>query len=663
MSVQIRVVEHLLISMPDGTRLAARLWLPASPEPVPALLDYTPYRKREGTRARDEAMHGWFAEEGYAVLRVDIRGTGDSEGFLDDEFLPVEQEDACRVIAWIAEQPWCDGKVGMIGKSWGGFSALQVAARRPPALKAIIAVDASDDRYADGVHVKGGALPAANLSWGTAMMVWQSLPPTPSLYGDGWREAWRERVAHLPFFPALWAEHQRQDAYWRQGSVRENYAAIEVPVFAVSGWADAYSSAVPRLMAGLSGPRLGLIGPWAHLYPHEGLPGPAIGFLQEAKRWWDHWLKNIDTGIMAEPLIRAYMQDPAMGDNEMMAGRWIGEASWPSRLITKRPMFLTPGQLWWRPAPDADLSVRSPLWCGLTSGQMISSGLPGEGPLDQRIDDGSSLVFDSKELADRTEIFGAPEVVLELASDSPSGQICVRLCDISPDGSSRRVSWAILNLSHRHSHADPTPPIPGQFEILRIRLDDCAHAFPAGHRIRLAISTGSWPAVWPAADVATLTIRTGESAVILPVRRPRREDAAIAFQQPVTTPTGPIIELAEPKSERRASFDLIGGTAHLVVEGDAFGIPPTRFEAIDTDFTHKVRRHFSIQDGQPDSARQELRHTCRLACDGHVFQVEVLSTMTSRPDAFVLSATVAVYEDEKLFAERGFSETIARDLV
>jgi uncharacterized protein len=343
----VRTIEHLTIAMPDGVKLAARLWLPedAQIRPVPAILEYIPYRKRDGTRSRDEEMHGWFAGHGYAAIRVDMRGSGDSEGLLDDEYLPLEQEDACTAIAWIAGQPWCDGKVGMIGKSWGGFNALQVAAHRPPALKAVISVCSTDDRYADDVHFMGGALLSDNLWWGSAMMAWQALPPTPALYGEHWREAWKQRLDHLPFFPAIWAGQQHRGEYWTQGSICEDWPRIEVPVFAIGGWADAYSNAIPRLLESLPGPRLGLIGPWAHHYPHQGQPGPAIGFLDEALRWWDHWLKGRDTGIMREPMLRAFMQERGTQQGDR-SGRWIGEASWPSRLITRRPMFLSPGQLW-----------------------------------------------------------------------------------------------------------------------------------------------------------------------------------------------------------------------------------------------------------------------------------------------------------------------------
>src|SRR5690242_13008433 len=295
-SNSVRRVEHFWITLKDGVRLSARMWLPddAETNPVPAILEYIPYRKRDGTRGRDEPMHHYFAGHGYASIRVDLRGSGESDGLLEDEYLQLELDDGVEVIAWIAAQKWCNGSVGMMGKSWGGFNCLQVAALRPKPLKAVLSVCSTDDRYADDIHYMGGCLLNDNLWWGAIMLAYQARPQDPAIAGEGWRADWLDRLDRLPFFPALWAAHQRRDDYWRHGSICEDFSAITCPVFAVGGWADAYTNAIPRLLEGLTVPRLGLIGPWAHIYPQDGSPGPAIGFLQEATRWWDHWLKDED---------------------------------------------------------------------------------------------------------------------------------------------------------------------------------------------------------------------------------------------------------------------------------------------------------------------------------------------------------------------------------
>ncbi|TIO26764.1 MAG: CocE/NonD family hydrolase [Mesorhizobium sp.] len=171
-----KVIENEWIQMPDGRKLAARIWLPSSEGAAPAIFEYLPYRKRDGTAARDETTHRVFAEAGYACVRVDIAGTGDSEGQFDDEYSEQELSDGETVLAWIAAQQWCDGNVGMIGISWGGFNGLQLAYRRPPALKAVISIASTVDRYADDGHFMGGCLLSANVDWATQLGAYLARP-------------------------------------------------------------------------------------------------------------------------------------------------------------------------------------------------------------------------------------------------------------------------------------------------------------------------------------------------------------------------------------------------------------------------------------------------------------------------------------------------------
>ncbi len=185
----VRETEHAEIAMPDGTRLAARIWMPEDAEarPVPAILEYIPYRKNDKTLERDHARAPWLAAQGYAYVRVDLRGSGESEGVMQDEYTPVELQDGCDVIAWIADQAWCDGGVGIVGISWGGFNGLQIAALRPPALKAVVTICSTDDRYADDIHYMGGTLLCEQLSWASVMFGINTLPPDPAHVGDRWR--------------------------------------------------------------------------------------------------------------------------------------------------------------------------------------------------------------------------------------------------------------------------------------------------------------------------------------------------------------------------------------------------------------------------------------------------------------------------------------------
>src|SRR6516162_6286166 len=345
----IREIVHCWIPMRDGIRISARIWLPKDAErsPVPAILECHPYRKQDAEAWQDAINHPYFAGHGYASVRIDLRGSGESEGILQDEYSDIEHDDICEVIAWLAAQPWCTGSVGMIGISWGGFTALQVAARRPPALKAIITVCSTDDRYADDMHYMGGSHITGNLEWGSSFFSIMGRAPDPLIVGERWRQMWQERLAAVTPYYATWLKHQRRDDFWRHGSVCEDIGAIGCAVLAVGGWADGYSNAVFRLLASLKSPKLGIVGPWGHKYPHNGVPGPAIGFLAESLRWWDHWLKGRATGIMDEPVLRAYVQEsvPPASHYEERPGRWVAEASWPSASIADRRLALNPGSL------------------------------------------------------------------------------------------------------------------------------------------------------------------------------------------------------------------------------------------------------------------------------------------------------------------------------
>ena len=283
-----KVVEHenIWIELADGCRLATRMWLPenAHRSPVPAILEYLPYRKRDGTAVRDQLTHPYFAGHGYACLRVDMRGNGESDGVMLDEYALQEQDDALEILRWIAEQDWCTGAIGMMGISWGGFNGLQVAARGPEELKAVVTLCSTDDRYTDDIHFKGGCLINENLGWSGTMLSYSSRPPDPAIVGDAWKDLWLQRLEAEPFLAPIWLGHQRRDDYWKHGSICEDFSAVKAAVLAIGGWNDAYSNAVPRLLNGLGGETRGIIGPWAHKYPHFAVPEPRMGFLQEALR-------------------------------------------------------------------------------------------------------------------------------------------------------------------------------------------------------------------------------------------------------------------------------------------------------------------------------------------------------------------------------------------
>lgn len=657
----IEEIENLWIPLSDGCRLAARVWLPrdAAQTPVPAILEYLPYRKRDGTAERDARTHPYLAGHGYACVRVDIRGNGESEGLMRDEYLVEEQDDALEVIEWLTAQPWCDGKVGMMGISWGGFNALQVAARAPPALKAIITLCSTDDRYADDIHYKGGAMLLENVGWASTMFSYSSRPPDPALVGERWREMWLERLENLPLLIDDWLQHQRRDEFWKHGSVCENFGAIKAAVFAVGGWGDAYSNTIPRMLDGIEAPVLGLTGPWVHKYPHIAVPRPAINFLKECLLWWDQWLKGIDTGIMDEPAYRAYLLESVrpQASYEERDGTWIAEDRWPSPAIDSRKWFLTERGLSPLEGEHTEFSVVSPQSTGSACGEYCAMWLGPEWPGDQRRDDAGSLLFDSAPLEERIEIFGAPVLTVELSADRPQAFVAVRLCDVWPDGASTRVSYGVLNLCHRQGHEEPADLVPDERYSVSVQLDDIAYAFPPGHRIRLAVSSAYWPLIWPSPELVRLTVFSEGGALALPVRAARGDvlrplgspEAAAALAQEVLRPAA---------HERVVEHDLASGESTLRIHCD-FG--ESRIEAHGLASGSVACETYKIRDNDPLSAETEHVWTQTLFRDDWQVRTETRTRMWSDREHFHIRAELEAFESERQVFIRKWERKIGRD--
>ncbi|TVP92719.1 MAG: CocE/NonD family hydrolase [Thioalkalivibrio sp.] len=666
---EVRIEEHLWIHLSDGTRLAARLWRPedALDQPVPAILEYIPYRKRDSTRPRDDLMHHYFAGHGYACLRVDLRGSGDSEGVLKDEYLQQELDDGVEVIEWISEQPWCTGDVGMIGISWGGFNGLQIAAMRPAALKAVVSTCSTDDRYADDVHHMGGCLLGDNLSWASTMFAYNSLPPDPDLVGDDWRRMWFERLEGSGLWLEQWLRHQRRDDYWKHGSVCEDWSAIQCPVMAVSGWADGYSNAVFRLLANLQVPRLGLVGPWSHKYPHQGVPGPAIGFLQECLRWWDHWLKGKDTGIMDEPMLRAWMQDsvPPTTYYDERPGRWVGERDWPSPEVTRQAWTLAyPGTLETEDVevPQRTMTLLSPLSVGLFAGKWCSYAATPDLPHDQREEDGGAMVFTTAPLEEPLEMLGSGVVELDLSVDKPVAMVAVRLSDVAEDDKATRITYGLLNLTHRDSSESPQPLEPGRSYRVRVKFNDIAQHFPAGHRIRLSLSTSYWPLAWPAPEPARLRVHTGASRLVLPVRPPRdAEDARIGFPEPEGGPASTEAEqITGQAHEWRVIRDLALDRSTLEVVNDQGRV---LLRELELETQRKALEWYSYLTDEYNSTRGETLWERGFRRGEWQVRTVTRTVLKSTSSDFLLHAELDAFEGERRVFSRNWDVRIPRDLV
>ncbi|HJL16991.1 MAG TPA: CocE/NonD family hydrolase [Sandaracinaceae bacterium LLY-WYZ-13_1] len=666
----VEILENVWIPLPDGQRLAARIFLPpgAREHPVPALFEYIPYRKRDLTRVRDGITHGWFAAHGYACVRVDMRGSGDSDGVLRDQYREQELADGEAAIAWMAAQPWCNGRVGMMGISWGGFNALQIAARRPPALEAVVAVCASDDLYRDNMHYMGGCLLTDNLVEATTMFSTNTCPPDPAIVGDRWRALWIERLSHSGLWIDTWLRHQRRDDYWRHGAVCEDYGAIRAPVLAVGGWHDAFTDGIFRLLEHLEGPRYGIIGPWAHCYPHYALPGPAIGFLQECRRWWDHWLRDEETDLPDVPRLRAWMMDSAPPDThyEHRPGRWIAEPRWPSAHVEEQAFAMAPGRLYLPDdplrRPRRRLRIRSPLSVGQFSGKRLTSASGPGMAYDQREEDGGALVFDTLALDEDVEILGSPVVELTIAADRPVAMLCARLSDVAPDDKVTRVSYGMLNLTHRNGHETPEPLEPGARYRVRIPLNVVAQTFRAGHAVRLALSTSYWPTAWPAPEPARVWVHTSGCRLLLPVRERRDDGEPVAFEPPVGAEPPPTSQLVEPRQDwviTRRLGDLV--TEQEVIDDNGV----VRFDDIDLEVGERMISRFSHTYDDYDSVRGVTTSERTFRRGDWSVRTSTRTVLTSTPTHFRLHAELAAYEGEEddLVFEDAWSSAIERDLV
>ena len=663
----IQVQDTIWIPMKDGARLAARLWLPegAAQTPVPGILEYLPYRRSDGTRSRDDRTQAYLSGHGYACLRVDIRGNGDSDGLMEDEYSAQELADGVAVINWLASQPWCSGVVGMMGISWGGFNALQLAALQPPALKAIVTVCSTDDRYADDIHYMGGCLLNDNLTWSSQMLAYSSRAPDPQVVGARWREIWKARLDAQPLLAANWLRHQRRDDFWRHGSICENYNDITAAVLAIGGWADAYSNTVPRLLENLTAPCRGIVGPWIHKYPHIAYPEPSIGFLQEMLRWWDYWLKGRDTGVMAEPRYRAYLIEglPATTHPEKVDGRWVAEENWPSSRLDWRVFDLTPDGL--RP-PEADredreMRLATPQTLGADCGSFCA-GIRNEHeyPGDQRLDDLDALVFDSGRLAEDFSLLGAPVVELLLKSDRPQALVVLRLSDVAPDGRVTRVSYLPFNLTHRASHAHPAPLAPGEFYEISLQLNDAGYVFKQGHRIRLSLSNSYWPMVWPSPEAPVLTLQLSGCHLQLPRRRARAQDAAVSFAETVTSPDSPKEILRPTTAEKTVTRDIATGRV-TVTTNDDYGA--VRYVDNGLAESSGISQRFSILPADPNSAEVEVNWFNELSRGDWKTRTESWSRMTADATTFYLEARATAYIGQEVFHQKVWREAIPRDQV
>ncbi|MGI9319214.1 MAG: CocE/NonD family hydrolase [bacterium] len=660
---EVKQVEHCWIPVSDGIRLSARLWLPILPgdTPMPAILEYIPYRKRDMVRLRDERNHPVFARNGYACIRVDMRGSGDSEGVMTDMYGSKELDDAVEIIDWIADQPWCDGCVGMMGTSWGGTSALQTAARRSDALKAIVAVCATNNRYEDDIHHMGGCLLTDTVEWGATLPVILASPPDPQTVGPKWRELWMERLEALRFPLENWVRHEVRDEYWRWGSVNENPDAIVCPVLAIGGWSDRYSNTVMNFLKQGQDNCWGIVGPWGHHYPDQGCPGPAIGFQQEAIQWWDRWLKNVDNGIENHPRLRVWLQKYYTPQNKLSTrpGRWVHEEAWPSHNVIRTRLWISPEALHWEPSvTDATVTVPTAKIVGDTAGDTGYFGRDGGLPLDQQPDDQRSLIFESSPLEQPIELLGQISLKVAFSSNQPVSTLVARLNDVPPEGPVARVAYGVRNLALNDGLNEPLAG--GTEEVVSCHLDfhNTAYQFETGHRIRLALSSTYWPMIWPSPVSANIMLTLSEMELQLPLRTAITDDTAISFADPVNPNTSAShVSVAEPPLTRS-----VGTETHSSRHSVAWHQPRRciHFPDIDLNFETNSKARHTIEDKPPYKPSTDYEQELRYYREGWDIRIIGTARLCSTDTTYQLKGSVKVFENDQLIFERGWDPEIRR---
>jgi predicted acyl esterase len=506
--------ERLYLTMSDGVRIAATLHLPDDDPPWPVVFEARPYRKDDISWS--VPIYRRLCDEGnLAVCRVDVRGTGSSEGIAEDEYTDRELQDHVETIEWLSNASWSNGNVGMYGTSYSGFNSLQVAALAPEALKAIIPIFATDRRYTDDVHFGGGIRRGIDfLDYPLMMVAMNALPPVPSVFGEGWRDEWLRRIDANAPWELHWLEHQNEDAYWRHGSVSFDYSPIRAATMIIAGHADGYHNMAFRAFEGIDAPTRLLFGPWSHMSPRVSMPGPRIDHVPEMIRWWDRWLRGTENGIDDEPPITMFVRRstrPA-ADLDAYEGGWRYIEDWPPAGLEEASFALSASSA--RPERDGTVVIRGDV--GVTSSIWCAADLPFGTPWDQRADETFSLVYDWPALQEPMTIVGHPRVELTITSSVPVAFASVKLCDVFPDGTSALVTRGILNLTHRASHETPEALTPGQPVRVAIELDATAWTWDPGHLVRLDIAGSDFPSSWPPPTVGTLTVDDGSSLLILP---------------------------------------------------------------------------------------------------------------------------------------------------
>jgi len=648
-------IESDWLTMKDGVRLSVSFFKPTPRTPgerFPVLLEFLPYRKEDSFYLRDYPIYSYFVRRGFIMAKVDIRGTGSSEGAVPPrEYSEQELNDAVEIIDQLSKLPDSNGRVGMWGISWGGFNSIQVAMRQPSALKAILAIDASDDLFHDDVHYIDGAYHVDNYE--LSIDHENGLPQTPDYQLD---EAYfQNRFNAYPWF-LTYLKQQRDGDFWRRNSLRWNYDKIRVPAYIIGGLLDGYRDSVPRMLENMKIHIKAEIGPWVHAWPDNGTPGPNYEWRHEAVRWWEYWLKDKDTGIVNDPRFTVFIRGGHGPDLnlKMTPGHWVC-TDWPIPGATWKKFFLGKDhQLQTHSAESSLEALRYIPSYGIATGFWW-----GEPTGDMRPDDAGSLVFDSPVLEEHFEIVGFPKVHLRVAADAPLAHWIVRLEDVQPNGTVSLVTGALLNGSQRRSRLSPEPLIPGQTDDVEFEMHFTTWTFKPGHRIRLAVSNALFPMIWPSPYQMTTKLFVGDkhTRLELPVI-PLKKRKAPKFRHPEPREQRPDARKlggeSWPLGIYELKHDLWSSTVSVVWEGtNDFEIQGRRY------FTYE-KNYFETNNTRPEESRFRGEAGHRIELKDRKLYLRTKIDLSSDKKNFFVTFVREIFENNVLVRKREWKETIPR---
>jgi uncharacterized protein len=660
--------ESLRLRMPDAVDLTAQVYLPAGVrrgEKVPATLITDPYRREpRGGGVRD--LDGQ-ARNGYAAVYVDVRGSGGSEGIPTDEYSVEEYEDTTRIVDWLSKQAWSNGNVGMYGISYSAFNSLWMAAAiKPPALKAIFLRAGTDKRYTDDVHYPGGTMVMVNHAWALGMLTSNATPGAPDY--DLTSAASLVRWDSPPWLQGF-IRRQIDGPYWQRGSLAPDYGRLTTPTFLAGGTLDKYQNFVPRIMKHSPAVTKGVLGPWHHSMTW---PGPVVDWSALRLRWFDHWLKGKDTGMLNEPRLSFFMpewQRQTFRYQGAIPGEWRHLNDWPDTALAPKERFYLRAESATRadapgpdsgPAPGGVLSESSSAASALTlryhpgrggSDQSFGpTGGNGYYGIDSREEDPYGLCFDTPPLRAPVEILGFVRANLFVSSTAPLANWIVRVHDLAPDGTSYLITRGFLNGCHRGSHTQPERLTPGEVYEIAVESMCAAYKFPAGHRIRVIVTNADFPVIWPSPHPMTTTLYTGgdrPSHVLLPVLGAH---SYLSGALPVLADSIQKLPQGERAGEGVADYQL--------TRNYASGVSSATFKLA------RERIECRVNERNPAEASVNVTASApHRAADGRSIETRAEGTLRSTMDHFLMDMECTILENGRVVRSRRWKDEVRREFI